>query len=97
MGILVGTKCTPLVGDLFLFCYEGDAMKEISWCLEAEIIEAFSATSRYLDDILNINNTYCDGMVDQIYPSELHLHKDNSSDTDLPCLDLHLTISYGFV
>ena len=47
--------------------------------------------------MLNVNNTYCDGMVNQIYPSELHLDKDNSSDTDPPCLDLHLTISYGFV
>ena len=29
----------------------------------AEIIEAFNSTSRYLDDLLNIGNTYFDGMV----------------------------------
>ena len=36
-------------------------------------------------------------MVKQIYPSELQLNKANSSDTEAPFLDLHLTISDGFV
>ena len=38
---------------------------------DAGIIEAFNSTSRYLDDLLDIHNTYVDGMVKQIYPSEL--------------------------
>ena len=33
---------------------------------EAGIIETFNSTSRYLDDLLNIDNTYFDGMVHQI-------------------------------
>ena len=41
--------------------------------LSADIIDAFNTTSRYLDDILNINNVYFDTIVDQIYPSELQL------------------------
>ena len=36
-------------------------------------------------------------MVNQIYPSELQLNKANNSDTDAPFLDLHLSISNGFV
>ena len=40
----------------------------------------FNTTSRYLDDILNINNVYFDNMVSQIYPSELQLNKANTSD-----------------
>ena len=64
---------------------------------DAEIIEAFNSASRYLDDLLNIDNSYFDGMVKQIYPSELQLNKANSSDTEAPFLDLHLTISDGFV
>ena len=36
-------------------------------------------------------------MVNQIYPSELQLNKANTSDTDTPFLDLHLSISNGFV
>ena len=34
---------------------------------QADIIDAFKTTSRYLDDILNINNVYFDNMVSQIY------------------------------
>ena len=40
----------------------------------------FKTTSRYLDDILNINSVYFDNMVGQIYPSELQLNKTNTSD-----------------
>ena len=50
-----------------------------------------------LDDVSNIDNTYFEGMVNQIYPSELQLNKANSSDTEAPFLDVHLTISDCFV
>ena len=60
---------------------------------EAEVIDAFNNTSRYLDDILNINNVYFDNMVSQIYPSELQLNKANTSYTEAAFLDLHLSIS----
>ena len=36
-------------------------------------------------------------MVNQIYPSELQLDKTNTSDSAAPFLDLHLSISNGFV
>ena len=52
---------------------------------------------RYLDDLLNIDNPYFEGMVNQIYPPELQLNKANTSDTEAPFLDLHLSISNGFV
>ena len=35
---------------------------------QADVIEAFNSTSRYLDDLLNIDNPYFEGMVNQIYP-----------------------------
>ena len=56
-------------------------------------IDAFNTTSRYLDDILNINNVYFDNMVSQIYPLELQLNKANTSDTEAAFLDLHMSIS----
>ena len=59
---------------------------------QADVIDAFNTTSRYLDDILNINNVYFDNMVSQIYPSELQLNKANTSDTEATFLDLHLSI-----
>ena len=30
VGIPMGTNCTPLVADLFLFCYERDFMKSLT-------------------------------------------------------------------
>ena len=59
---------------------------------QVETIEAFKSTSRYLDDFLNIDNPYFEGMVNRIYPSELQLTEANTSDTEAPFLDLHLTI-----
>ena len=58
---------------------------------QADITDAFNTTSRYLDDILNINNVYFDNFVSQIYPSEIQLNK--ASDTEAAFLDLHLSIS----
>ena len=36
-------------------------------------------------------------MVSRIYPPELQYNKANTSDTEAPFLDLHLSISNGFV
>ena len=33
---------------------------------QADIIEAFNSTSRYLDDLLNIDNPHFKGIVNQI-------------------------------
>ena len=95
--IPMGTNCAPLVVDLFLFCYERDFMKNLSSDNQADVIKAFNLTSRYLDDLLSIDNPYFEGMVNQIYPPELQLNKANTSDTEAFFLDLHLSISNGFV
>ena len=93
VGSPMGTNCAPLVADLFLFCYERDFMTSLSGDNQADIIEAFNSTSRYLYDLLNIDNPYFKGMVNQMYPPELQLNKANTSDTEAPFLDLHLSIS----
>ena len=54
-------------------------------------------TSRYLDDLLNIDNTFFDSMVNHSYPSKLQLNKANVSYTEASSLDLHLSISNVFV
>ena len=96
-GIPMGTNCAPLVADLFLFCYERDFMLSLSDNNQADIIEAFNSTSRYLDDLLNIDNPNFEQMVGQIYPTELQLNKANSSDTEAPFLDLNLAVTNGIV
>ena len=97
VGIPLGTNCSPLVTDLFLFCYERDFMKDLSSDNQADVIKAFNSTSRYLDGLLNIDSPYFEGMVNQIYPSELQLNKANTSDIEASFLDLHLSIPNGFV
>ena len=64
-------------------------MMSLSDYKQAGVIDAFNTTSRYLDDILNIDSVYNDNMVSQIFPSELQLNKANTSDTEATFLDLH--------
>ena len=85
----MGTNCALLVADLFLFCYERDFMLSLSDNNQTDIIEAFNSASRYLDDLLNINNPYFEQMVGQIYPPELQLNKANFSDTEAPFWTCH--------
>ena len=97
IGIPMGNNCAPLVADLFLFCYDRDFMKSLSRKNQADIIAAFNSTSRYLDDLLNIDNISFDQMVDRIYPTELQFNRANYSDAEAPFLDLNLCISNGTV
>ena len=68
-------------------------MLSLSDINQSGIIEAFNSTSRYLDDLLNIDNPNYEQMVGQIYPTELQLNKANSSDPETPFLDLNLSIT----
>ena len=68
-------------------------MMSLSDDKQADIIDTFNTTSRYLDDILNINNVYFDNMAIQIYLSELQLNKAGTSDTEATFLDFHLSFS----
>ena len=92
VGIPMGTSCR-----FILFCYEIDFMLSLSDNNQTDIIDVFNSTSRYLDDLLNIDNPCFEQMVGRIYPTELQLNKANSSDTETPFLDLNLSITNGIV
>ena len=64
---------------------------------QADVIEAFNSTSRYLDELLNILNSYFEGVVNQIYPPEQELNKANTTYTETPFLDLNVSVVNGFV
>ena len=49
---------------------------------QADINGASNTTSRYLNNILNINHAYFDNIVKRIYPSKLQLNKANTSDAE---------------
>ena len=57
------TNCAPVFAEVFLFCYERDFIMSLSNDNQADIINAFNTTSRYLDDIININNVYFDNNI----------------------------------
>ena len=92
VGIPTGTNCSPLVADMFLFCYERDFIKSLTKEKRFDMIDAFNATSRYLGDLLNIDNIHFEQMVHRIYPAELELNKANTSDAEAAFLDLNLSI-----
>ena len=54
----MGTSCAPLVADLFLLCYERYLMLSLPVINQADVVQAFNGTSRYLDYLLNIDNPY---------------------------------------
>ena len=62
-----------------------------------DLIDAFNSTSRYLNDLLNIDNIHFEHMVHRIYPAELQLNKSNASDTGAAFLDLDLLINNDIV
>ena len=72
VGIPMGTNRASLVADLFLFCYERDFIMSLPEEKQFKVIEALSSTSRHLDDCLNIDKNYFDGLISQIYPPELN-------------------------
>ena len=95
--IPMGTKCAPLVADLLLYSYKRNFVDSLNHDNQADVIEAFNSTSKYLHDLLNIDNPYFENMVNQNYSPELQLNKANTTDTEAPFLDLHRSISNGFV
>ena len=92
VGIPMGTNCAPLVADLFLYTYETEFMRTLQKEKKSEVIKSFSGTSRYLDDILNIDNPFFDTYKDKIYPKELTLNKANNDNSETAFLDLYITI-----
>ena len=71
----MGTNCAPRVVDLFYTVYERDFMDSLNHYNQADVIEAFNSTSRYLDDPLNIDDPYFEGVINQIYPPDLQYQR----------------------
>ena len=90
LWVLTVAPPPSLVAGLFLLCYERDFMLSLLEDNQSDVIEAFDSTSRYLDDLLNIDNNLGDSMVNRIDPSELQLNKVNVSDTEASFLELYL-------
>ena len=89
VGIPMCTYCTPLLADLFLYCYERGFMSNIRKSKRFDLIDKFNDTSRYLDDIDNL--AFAEHIPD-IYPRALQLNKANTSDKETSFLDLNIKV-----
>ena len=92
----MGTNCVPHVTDLLLFCCERVVLSLLD-DNQSEVFPAFNSTSRYLGDLLNIDNNFFDSTVNHIYPSEIRLNKAKVSYTEASVLNLRLSVSDTFV
>jgi len=72
----MGTKCAPLLVDLFLYSYEADFIQGIL----KKLARSCNFTFRYTDDVLSLNN------------SMLEIKGPTDTDRSASYLDLHLEI-----
>ena len=62
-------------------------MKSLNKEKRYDMIDAFNSTSRYQDNLLNIDNIHFEHMVHRIYAAELQLNKAYASNTEAAFLD----------
>ena len=67
----MGTKCAPLLVNLFLYSYEADFIQVLLKKNEKKLDLSFNFTFHYIDDVLSLNNSRFGEFVDRIYPTEL--------------------------
>jgi hypothetical protein len=97
IGIPMGTDCAPFLANLFLYSYEFEWIDRQVKCKRFKLLKQFKRCSRYIDDLLLINNTSMVKVVSDIYPEELVLVPEDSDGLSSPFLDLRLIVTDGVV
>ena len=69
VGIPMGTNCTPLLADIFLYSYEADFIQSLLSTGKKHLASGFNLTYRYIDDVLSINNPEFENYLGQMYPA----------------------------
>ena len=80
IGIPIGTNCSPLVADLFLYSYENEFPDKMIRRGHRRLARSFNLCYRYIDDLIVFNNKKFLGYLKEIYPSQLTVEKANKSD-----------------
>ena len=91
VGIPTGTKCAPLLTDLFLYSYEAEFVQKLLRDNNKKLAMSFNHTFRYIDDVLSINNHF-HNYVHLIYPDDLEIKDTAESDKSASYLDILLNI-----
>ena len=85
VGIPMGSDPAPFMANLFLYFYENQYVCDLKK-QNLRLACRFSNTFRYIDDLCAIND---------IYPRELELKKENSIGSSATFLDLSIEINEG--
>jgi hypothetical protein len=88
VGIPMGTKCAPLLVDLFLYSYESEFLQKLVKDKKIHEARDFNFTYRYIDDVLSINNSRFAECLPLIYPPELEVKE--TTDSSASFLDKYL-------
>ena len=93
IGIPMGTDCAPYLANLYLYALECKYLKELMKN-DVNTARRLSLSYRYIDDLLMFNtNGIMDEHKKNIYPKELILNKENTTDDHCTFLDLDMTIN----
>ena len=75
VGIPMGTNCTPLMADLFLYSYENEFLGKLIKDGKRMLARKFNLSYRYIDDLISFNNKRFKEFISDIYPKELTISK----------------------
>ena len=71
VGIPIGTNCTPLLADLFLYSYENEFFHKLIKEGKRKLARKFNLSYRYTDDFMSFDNKRFKESIADIYPKEL--------------------------
>ena len=89
----MGTDCAPFLANLFLYSYEYKWIDKQRSLNKWNVLKYFRKCSRYIDDLLMINNSdQMKQFMSEIYPEELVLVPDDTDGKSCPFLDMNVNI-----
>ena len=87
VGIPIGTNCTPLLANLFLYSYENEFLDKLIKEGKRKLARKFDLSYCYTDDLISFNNKRFKEFISDIYPKELTISETTES-TSVAYLDL---------
>ena len=88
VGIPMGTNCSPLLADLFLYSYENEFLNKLIKEGKRKLARKFNLSYRYIDDLISFSNKRFKEFISDIYPKELTISETTESTSIASYLDL---------
>ena len=88
VGIPMGTNCTLLLADLFLYSYENEFLDKLIKEGKRKLARKFNLSYRYIDDLISFNNKRFKEFISDIYQKKLTISETTESTSIASYLDL---------